>query len=381
LTRNLAVAVSGSETFPFALDLGQNPVFEMCKAGKVAVPIKLIRRGDFKGNVVLAPSSLPPNVRPNNLTLDPNSSAGNLEIALPPNTPVGTYSFSVLASTQVSYSRDPEAVKAAETRKAAVDKIVGELDAANKAAAAAKAAAEKAAADMDEAAKKAQAQVAAADKAAQDAAAKAKAAADAKAAAEKAAAEAEAQNKAAAEAKAAAQKAMADAMARAKAAVDAKAAAEKSAGEADAKLKAAANVQQAVAKAVTDATNKAKPANVNLAAPSPTVTLKITPAPITMDAIKGGSAVKRPASLELPVAIHRLYDYADAVQLKSKLPDGVKGVKVTDPSIAAGATEGKLIIEAAADAPAGPVTLNVQAISKFNGQELSVTQDVSIVIE
>jgi hypothetical protein len=381
LTRNLALAVSGSETFPFAIDLGQNPVLEMCKAGKVALPIKLIRRGDFKGNVVLAPSSLPPNVRPSNITLDPNASAGNLEIALPPNAPVGTYSFSVLASTQVSYSRDPEAVKTVETRKAAVDKIVGELDAANKTAASAKAAAEKAAVDMDEAAKKSLAQVEAADKAAQDAVAKAKAAADAKAAAEKAAAEAEAQSKAAAEAKVAAQKAMADATARAKAAADAKAAALKLAAEAETKLKEASTVQQTVAKAVTDATNKAKPANINLAAPSPTVTLKITAAPITMDAIPATPTVKRGANLELPVAIHRLYGYADAVQLKSKLPDAAKGVKVTDPAIAAGAGDGKILIEVAADAPPGPIALNVQAISKFNGQELSVAQDLTLVIE
>ncbi len=91
LTRNLAVAVSGSETAPFFVDSGQNVVLEMCKAGKVQLPIKLVRRGDFKGSVVLAPTSLPPNVRPTNATLDANTAEAKLEINLPPNTPPGTY--------------------------------------------------------------------------------------------------------------------------------------------------------------------------------------------------------------------------------------------------------------------------------------------------
>ncbi|HEX3725396.1 MAG TPA: PPC domain-containing protein, partial [Pirellulales bacterium] len=359
LTRNLAVAVSGSELFPFFVDAGQNLVLEMCKAGKVQVPLKLVRRGDFKGNVVLTPSTLPPNVRPSNVTLDPNATSGNLEINLPPNVPPGTYSFSVLGTTQISYSRNPEAVKAATDRKAVVDKVVGELDAASKASLAAKAAAEKKAAESDEAAKKSHELAQAAEKAAQEAAAKAKAAADAKAAAEKAAVDADAQAKAAAEAKAAALQA---------------------ATAAEAKLKEAAAVQQAVAKAVTDATNKAKPANINLAAPSPTVTLKVTSAPITLNAIPSGSAIKQGGSLELPVTINRLYSYADAVQIKAKLPAEAKGLKIADLSIAAGQSEAKLVVQAAADAAPGTYSINIQAVSKYNGQDLPVAQDVAITV-
>jgi hypothetical protein len=356
-------------------------MLEMCKAGKVQVPLKLVRRGDFKGNVVLAPSSLPPNVRPTPITLDANAAAGNLEINLPPTVPVGTYSFSVLATTQVSYSRDPEGVKTATDRKAAVDKIVGELDAAAKAAATAKAEAEKKAADMDAATKKAVELAAAAEKAAVDAAAKAKAAADAKAAAEKAAADAEAQLKSANEAKAAAAKAAADAQAQAKAAMDAKAAAQKSETDSAAKLKDATAVQQAVAKAVTDATNKAKPANINVAAPSPTVTLKITPAPITMNVNSSGTTVKQGANLEIPLSIARLYGYVDPVQVRAKLPDGLKGVKLAEVTIAKDQTEGKLVVEVAADATPGVFTVAVTAVSKFNGQDLAIGQDLNITVE
>jgi hypothetical protein len=381
LTRNLALAVSGGETAPFFIDAGQNLVVEMCKAGKVQVPIKLVRRGDFKGNVALAASSLPPNAKPTNISLDPNTAAGNLVIDLPANVPVGTFSFSVLGTTQVSYSRDPEAVKAATDRKTAVDKIVADLDAAAKATVAAKAAAEKKSADMDEAVKKARELAQAADKTSQEAATKAKAAADAKAAAEKAAQEAAAQAKTAADAKAAAEKAADDADAQAKAAADAKAAAQKAMADADARLKEAAAVQQTVAKVVTDATNKAKPANINVASPSPTVTLKITPAPITMNAMPEGITVKQGASVEIPVTIGRLYGYADAVQVKTKLPGGVKDLKVAEVAIPAGQVQGKLVLEAGKEATPGKHAINVQAVSKFNGQELSVAQDVTVTVE
>mgnify|MGYP001244675882 CR=1 FL=1 len=359
LARNLAVAVSGSETAPFFVDAGPNTVLEMCKAGKVQVPLKLIRRGEFKGDVVLAPSSLPPNVRPATVTLDAKTEAGNLEIALPPNAPVGTYTFAVLGTTQVSYSRNPEAVKTATDRKAAVDKIVAELAATAKAAGEAKAVAEKKSADLAAAMQKARELAQAADKAAQDAAAQAKVAAEAKVAADKA---------------------MADAEAQAKTAVEAKAAADKQMAEADANVKSATAVQQTVDKSVTDATNQAKPKNVSLAAPSPTVTLRITAAPITMSAMPPG-AVKAGATLEVPVTITRLYGYADAVQLKVQVPEAAKGLKVAEVTIPAGQSAGKIVVEAAADAAAGAHALVVQAVSKFNGQDLSVAENVTITVE
>src|SRR5262245_54895387 len=113
----------------------------MCKAGKVQVPLKLVRRGDFKGAVALQPSSLPPNVRQAAVNLDANANSGNLDITLPATVAPGTYSFSVLGTSQVNYARNPEAVKTATARKEAVDKIAAELAAAAKAAADAKAAA------------------------------------------------------------------------------------------------------------------------------------------------------------------------------------------------------------------------------------------------
>lgn len=359
LTRNLAVAVSGSESAPFFVDTGAGTVLEMCKAGKVELPIKLIRRGDFKGDVALASSQLPPNVKQVTSSIAGAAAEGKLEVALPANAPVGTYTFSILGTSQVNYSRNPEAVKEATDRKAAVDKIVADLTAAAKAATDAKSAAEKKAADTTVAMQKARELAQAANKAAQEAADKAKAALEAKLAAEKAAAEAEAQTKAA---------------------TDAKVAAEKAAADADAKVKEAAGIAAAVAKTVEAATNQAKPKAINLSAPSPTVTLKITAAPITI-ATMPSAAVKAGTTLEIPVTITRLYGYNDPVQLKTKLPPTAKGLKVAEVTIPAGQSQAKIVVEAAADATAGAHTLNLTAVSKFNGQDLSVADDVAVTIE
>jgi len=359
MAHNLAVAVSSAETAAYFVDSGQNVVLEMCKAGKVQVPIKLVRRGDFKGAVVLAPSPLPPNVKPSNATIAAEAQEGNLEIALPPNVPVGTYTFSVLGTSQVSYARNPEGVQEAEQRKAAVDKIVAELSAAAKTATDAKAAAEKQAADMAVAMQKARELATAADKAAQEAAEKAKQAAEAKAAAAKAAADAEAQAKAAAEAKAVA---------------------EKTAAEAEAKAKEATTVQQAVAKAVTDATNQAKPKNINVAVPSPTVTLKVTAGPIHLSTTQPTAAIKQGTTIELPVTIQRLYGFADAVQLKATPPKD-SGLTIADATIPAGQNEGKLQIVVSKDAAPTARVLTIQAVAKFNGQDLPITQDVTVTVE
>ena len=356
LSRELAVAVSGSETAAFLVDTAATTL-EMCKAGKVELPVKVFRRGDFKGGITLAPSRLPPNVKPPSITLDEKTAEGKLEIALAPNTPPGTYSFSLLATTQVSYARNPEAVAEANARKAAVDKIAAELAASAKAATEAKAAAEKQAADMAAAMEKARAEAATATKAAEEAAAKARAAAEAKAAADKA---------------------MAEAAAHAKAAADAKAAAEKAAAEADAKAKQAAETQKAVDKQVADATNAAKPKNINVAAPSPTVTLKVTEAPIAVEAAPPAEA-KAGTTVEVPLKLNRLYGFADVVQVKTTTSDD-KDLKVADLSVPADQSEGKLSVEIGPEAKPGNYTLTVQATAKFNGQDLSVSQTVPLVV-
>ncbi len=173
---------------------------------------------------------------------------------------------------------------------------------------------------------------------------------------------------------------MADAEAQAKAATDAKAAAEKTAADAEAKAKEATDVQAAVAKEIENATKAAAPKSINIAVPSQVVTLKVTPAPITLHP-PAAVTVKPGAKAELPVAVTRKYDYADAVQFKTTVPGDAKGLTVADAAIDKGQSEGKLTVEAAPDAAPGTYTLSVRATAKFNGQDLPVTQSVAVTVE
>jgi hypothetical protein len=173
---------------------------------------------------------------------------------------------------------------------------------------------------------------------------------------------------------------MADAEAQAKAAVDAKAAADKAAAEAEAKAKEATEVQKAVAAELDQATKAAAPKAINVAVPSSVVTLKVTGSPIALNP-PAAVTLKPGAKVELPIAIARKYDFADAVNLKSTVPGEAKGVSVTDAPIAAGQSEAKLTIEAAPDTAPGSYTLSVQATAKFNGQDLPVTQPLTVTVE
>ena len=192
--------------------------------------------------------------------------------------------------------------------------------------------------------------------------------------------EAAAKAKVAAEPKAAALKATVQAEAQAKAATEAKTAADKAAADATAKAKQATDVQAAVAKAVEAATKAAAPKDINVAVASQIVTLKVTPAPITLNQTPPGT-VQQGSKLELPVSITRLYGYADPVQLKITVPADAKGLKVAAATIAKDATDVKLAIEVAADAAPGTFTLSVQATSKFNGQDLSVAGNVVVTVQ
>jgi hypothetical protein len=242
MAREVVLAVC-SEPAPYTVRLAEDKVFEATQGGKLEVPLKAIRRGDFKGNLTLAPVGLPQNVRVANITINGNATDGKAAIDIPNNAPVGIYSFHLIASSQVQYRRNAEVAAAAEEAKKELDKLVAELTAAAK--------------DSDKA-------KAEAEKAATEAAAAAKKAAD------------EAKAKQGGEEAEGAAKAAAEAAEKAKAAEEAKAKAVKAAAEAAEKVKAATDAQKAAVKKATDTANAAKQANVNNFEPSSSITVKIT---------------------------------------------------------------------------------------------------------
>jgi hypothetical protein len=399
MTRNIALAVSGAEDAPFNVEVAEAKVFEVSRAGKLEIPLKATRRGEFKGAIALVAVGLPQNIRINNMNIDASKSDAKLAFDVPNNAPLGTYSFYLTATSQVPYKRNPEAAAKAAEAKKELDKIVAEMTEANKKAAEAKTNAEKAATDAAAELKKTTDAKAAADKAAADGAAalkaaeeKAKAAkeaaekdaanenlANAKAEAEKAVTEATAKARAAEEAKAAAEKAAADAAVKANSANEAKAVATTAASEAAAKLKMATDAQAAADKRAKDMANSAKSNNVNALEPTMPITISIAPAPIAIPSLQAAK-VKQGDKAEVTVAVNRLFGYAETIDVETT-GQGVQGVKIAKVTISKDQSEAKLVIEAAANAPAGDHTLTLRGTARLNGQNLTADQSLPLTIE
>jgi hypothetical protein len=346
LTRSLMLAVTGTDTAPLTIDLGEGKTWEMSRAGKLEIPVKVTRRGEIKGNITLTALALPPNVQPQPLTFDGNTNEGKFSLQINPQAPLGDFSLYLQAQMTAAYRRDVPAAEAAAKAKAEIEKLAADLATVSQAAETAKQAAVKAAADAEAAVKAAQT-------------VKQQATPDTQAAADKALAEAEAKFKAANEAKAAAEKTAADAAAQAKIAADLKPAADKRAA---------------------DAANAAAPKDVQLFWPSTSAVIKITAAPITMTT-GATAAVKQGAQVELPVTIARLYGFAEAVQVQAALPGGVQNVTIAPVPVPAGQGDAKLIVQAAANATPGAHAITIKAIAPFNGQQLTVEQPVTLTIE
>ena len=169
LTTDFAVAVSGSDLSPLAIEPAEAKAHEAPAGGKVAVPLKLTWRTPGSGKVKLKAAGHPLFDNAAEAQVDANAAAANVEFDLNRHklTP-GTYTLYARAEAKVKYVRNPEALKAAEEAQKNADKTAADAAAAAKAAAeiltAAKAAtdaaatkaAEKTVADADVAAKQAE---------------------------------------------------------------------------------------------------------------------------------------------------------------------------------------------------------------------------------
>jgi hypothetical protein len=199
--------------------------------------------------------------------------------------------------------------------------------------------------------------------------------------AQKAADEATAKAKAAEEMVATAQKAADEAVTKAKAAEEAKAEADKKVAEAAELAKAAAELKAKTDKLATDTANAAKPKPINVPVISTPITLKITPAPVILSATQPNAPLKQGDKIEIPVSITRLYGFNDPVTVSAVLPQGVGGLSIPNATVAAGQTQTKLAVTAAANATAGMHELTVRATLRLNNQNLTVDQPIALDVQ
>jgi hypothetical protein len=347
VTHDLALAVAADATAPFLVRAGQGPtaVFEMSRAGILEIPIEVIRRGDFKGEVLLQAVSPPVGMKPKDLKV--GGPTGTYTLNIPPNAPLETFTFYLNATAEVVYSRNPEAATEAAAHKAAIDKIADPLVAEVKRAEAAQALAQAATSAAEGALQKATEAVQAGQEGGP-------AAAQVKAAAEEV-------------------KRVADAL---------KATAEEAATEVQARAKVVTEAQAAADKLATEAAEAAKPKPVKVGSPSTAISLTITAAPIRISVAAPSAALKPGGKVELPVTITRLYGYADPVQIVVKAPAGfkVEGATAQGLTVTKDQSEAKVVLEAEAGVPLGNHDVSLEVTAKLNKQDLKVTQVVRVSV-
>jgi hypothetical protein len=442
MSSQLPLAVCGSDVPVAGVELGDGKPIETAIGGKLQIPVKVTRRGEFNGNLRLQPTGLPRAIAIPDANIGGGAKEGNLQVDVRSGVPVGTYTFACRVSTHVKYRHNPEAVAAATAAAKEADKTAADAVTGAKKAADDKAAADKAVADTTAAVKQAADALAAANKNLADAQAKLKPAQDAKAAAQKAADEAagntaaadkakeavdkkaaesdEAKAKALAEEKkkaeesvkqtkeksdqaaaqfVAADKAVKDVEAAVAAATTTRTAAEKTSAEAAAKAKTAANAKPPIEAATSAAAEKSKAAEAEKQAANQKlqqanqvanprdvlavwyttpVTVKIAATPIALSLTPPSTPAKPGDKVEIPITLGRLYGFNDTVTIG--LADPNAGIRVPEVNIPPGQSQAKMMVELDGKATPGDHHVTIRARLNFNGQPSQLDQPLTLAI-
>jgi hypothetical protein len=402
MTSSIAFAVTDKETAPLAIEVGAGQVLETSLAGKMKIPVKVKRRGGFKGNLKLNTTGLPREIRVADVDVGGGAGEAMATLDVRNNAVPGTYTFVLQTSAQVpNYRRNPEAAAEAERIAKELEKLAAEAATVAKQAADAKAATDKVAKESAGAAKQAADALAAAVKGQQESESQLRAAIEAYAQL-KPQADTKSDDQSLQAQKTEKEKAVADATEKLKQTTEAKVRAELAAGETSAKSQAAAAASKAAEGAVNEAnakktaidqqrdqavqvakqkTEAAKPKNVNVALYSTPVTVKIAPAPVKIEPSMPGTPMKPGEKQELPVSVSRLYGFADQVALSLVVADASIGVKAPDVNVPKDQSAGKLMLEVGPQAKPGEHKALVRAKLSFNGQTLQTEQPVTIKID
>jgi hypothetical protein len=166
-----------------------------------------------------------------------------------------------------------------------------------------------------------------------------------------------------------------------KAPAEAKATADKTVAEADQKAKQNAAVLMTFRQDVAKLRDHSKATDVKISTASDRLTLTITPAPFELRLASTNLSVRPGAKLELPIAVKRLYGFADPIQVQFLGVFNISGINAPLLTIPAGQTDGRLVIEATNSALPGSYTTNLQAGVTYHGQPVSVRQEVTLTIE
>ena len=168
LTREIVLSVCATDPAPVTVLAGDGKWLESSANGKVKIPIKVARAGDFTATLKLKPAGLAALDSVKELDIDNKTTSANLEIDLAKQKIApGNYTFHLQSQVQGKYQSDADAAKKAAAEAKEAEKALPDLAAALKKADEALKAATKALSNAEAAAKKATEKLAAAASAAE----------------------------------------------------------------------------------------------------------------------------------------------------------------------------------------------------------------------
>ena len=127
--QSLRLYVHDKEPGPAQVAFADSPIFETSLGGKIEIPVRLIKKAEFKGPVRLSRYGLPDLFQINDVNLDPNSSEGKVEVILGrQEIRPGTYSFFLRADSTISFARRPEFLAAVENQHKQFDTTLAQVN-------------------------------------------------------------------------------------------------------------------------------------------------------------------------------------------------------------------------------------------------------------
>ncbi|MDX1962182.1 MAG: PPC domain-containing protein [Pirellulales bacterium] len=400
LTGDLVLSVNPGESQPLLADVGPGALVETSRAGRMEIPIKLNRRGEFKEGVKVHVGGLPKGIRMNDVDIGGDSNEGKVLLEVRENAVPGTYTFALQLGTNLKdYRRNPAGAEAAEKRKAAVLEEFKVADEKFQQAQQAKPAADQALQNLENMIRQTGDALNNANQAVQQAQEKLNAANAALEAATKAASEkpddaglkgnqenaAKAKTEAetaltqATTTKQTAEKAHQDELAKKPAMEAAKADAEKAVTETQQRRAIIENAKNTTVSQADQLINAAKPRNLPVVLYSQPVTVKIAEYPFKWTLEKTTIELKPKEKVELPIKTERFYGFNEEIRFRIENADK-KGLKNAEVVIPRDQNEGKLILEALDAPPPAEHQFPVLMRLNWNGVELKGEQMITVKI-
>ncbi len=340
LSRDFALATAAEES-PLLVEPAETKLWETAQAAKLQIPLKLIRRGEFKEGVKLRVTGTGLADPLKEWDVDGKATVTSLELDLAQaKLPNGVRQLHVIAYTKGKHRRArpeemkgiEEAIKASERTKSVEEKIIGEIQ--NKL------------------------------KSAKDALAVATKVHD--------------DNKAGLEKAPEADRSVA--RAKFESSLTAKEAAQKLTDDTAAMLKAPEQRKGEAIEMAKQLAAKIELREVTAAFCSPAIMVQVASAPITIAVSPLPENFQPGSSVELSISLARLHGFTDAVELLVA-PLGEPGGFTTGKLVLGkDQTSGKISAKLPPDVKAGEFPLNLATSLKFNGKELKLDQRINLKV-